>query len=399
MAGNPYALDFSPINNVLANVARQRMQQAQLERQDRQFQATNALAQARLGMDGRRLDMAEQQFVAQQQQNALMDPLRVQQLQAQITNLQREPTTNDIREYQFAQKNGFGGGFLDYQQEKAKRAASAKGLGTVPIFGTGPDGKPAVMQLGQGSLVPALPPGGYSVDPRGVMKIDTGTGTQLVTQGGKTVTDVKKDIVGQKVAEATGKAQGQAQADLPRQLTNAIDAFGVVSKALVHPGLSGNFGVSGVFPNFPSGQAANAKTYLDQIGGKAFLEAFNSLKGGGQITEIEGAKATQAIARLQKSQSIDSARQALVELQGIMITGLKRAFVQAGKPVPSSEDLLALMRSKDPLSAMYGNAPGQGGKLQPAQPDPPVEVTTVEEALKLPPGTVFRTPDGKMKVR
>jgi hypothetical protein len=51
-------------------------------------------------------------------------------------------------------------------------------------------------------------------------------------------------------------------------------------------------------PNLPSVDAARAATFLDQIGGAAFLTAFETLKGGGQITEVEGEKATNAIARL-----------------------------------------------------------------------------------------------------
>ncbi len=39
---------------------------------------------------------------------------------------------------------------------------------------------------------------------------------------------------------------------------------------------------------------------LDQVQGGAFLQAFESLKGGGQITQIEGEKATQAIVRAQQ---------------------------------------------------------------------------------------------------
>jgi hypothetical protein len=42
---------------------------------------------------------------------------------------------------------------------------------------------------------------------------------------------------------------------------------------------------------------------MDRIGGQAFLQAFASLKGGGVITDIEGDKATKAIATLSTSQS------------------------------------------------------------------------------------------------
>lgn len=55
-----------------------------------------------------------------------------------------------------------------------------------------------------------------------------------------------------------------------------------------------------------------------QLEGQAFLQAFESLKGGGQITEIEGRKATEAIGRLDTAQSAGDYRAALTELRDIL---------------------------------------------------------------------------------
>ena len=63
---------------------------------------------------------------------------------------------------------------------------------------------------------------------------------------------------------------------------------------------------------------------LDQLGGAAFLQAFESLKGGGQITEVEGKKATDAMARLNRAQSDGEFELALRELREIMTAGYKR---------------------------------------------------------------------------
>jgi hypothetical protein len=51
----------------------------------------------------------------------------------------------------------------------------------------------------------------------------------------------------------------------------------------------------------PGTPAADFQSYLNQVNGTAFLQAFETLKGGGQITEIEGLKATQAINRMDSS--------------------------------------------------------------------------------------------------
>ena len=49
------------------------------------------------------------------------------------------------------------------------------------------------------------------------------------------------------------------------------------------------------------------------------------LRGGGQITQIEGEKATNAIARLQRAQSYDAFREALLELRDIAERAARRA--------------------------------------------------------------------------
>jgi hypothetical protein len=67
-----------------------------------------------------------------------------------------------------------------------------------------------------------------------------------------------------------------------------------------------------------------------QIEGKTFLEAFESLKGGGAITEVEGAKATQAISRMNKAQSEVEYIKAARELQEVVRKGVDRARAKAG---------------------------------------------------------------------
>jgi hypothetical protein len=67
-----------------------------------------------------------------------------------------------------------------------------------------------------------------------------------------------------------------------------------------------------------------------QVEGRAFLEAFEALKGGGAITEIEGAKATQAISRMNKAQSEVEYVKAARELQDIVRKGVERARAKAG---------------------------------------------------------------------
>jgi len=92
-----------------------------------------------------------------------------------------------------------------------------------------------------------------------------------------------------------------------------------------HPGFKAAVGASSLFPTMPGSDAANFEARLDEIKGGAFLEAYNTLRGGGSITEVEGQKATQAITRMSTAQSekefIDAAR----DFQNVIRTGIKRS--------------------------------------------------------------------------
>lgn len=75
--------------------------------------------------------------------------------------------------------------------------------------------------------------------------------------------------------------------------------------------------------------AASFEVRQKQIEGKAFLEAFNALKGGGSITEKEGEKGTAAIMRMNKAASEEEYMKAARELQNILRTGVERARMKA----------------------------------------------------------------------
>lgn len=114
---------------------------------------------------------------------------------------------------------------------------------------------------------------------------------------------------------------------LQAQQASAAAQIGVIDKALAHPGRETVTGLSGSIDprNFIAGtDATNFKTVVDQIGGTAFLQAFESLKGGGQITEIEGKKATDAMARLNTAQSDEEFKASLQELREVMVRAQSR---------------------------------------------------------------------------
>lgn len=146
--------------------------------------------------------------------------------------------------------------------------------------------------------------------------------------------DAIKADIGKKQAEATLGAQQE----LPQVEAEAQQVTGLVDKLVTHPGFKTSVGVKG-----PSGMVANINPQLaagtdaadwmvlrDQIVGKQFMQAYQTLKGGGQITEVEGKKATDAIARMNTAQSEKAFTEAANEFKSVINAGLARTKKKAG---------------------------------------------------------------------
>jgi hypothetical protein len=87
----------------------------------------------------------------------------------------------------------------------------------------------------------------------------------------------------------------------------------------------------------PAGtDAANFRVRLDQIKDKTFLQAFESLKGAGQITEREGEKATSALNRMNSAQSEVEFIKAAREFEENVRIGMDLAKKKTGMPAGST---------------------------------------------------------------
>lgn len=137
-------------------------------------------------------------------------------------------------------------------------------------------------------------------------------------------------------AKEGAKHQTQAAFDLPRVEQITAQAISDIDKLRGHEGLkyiTGAYSLSPVFPNTPQ---ASADALARQIQGQTFLQAYQQLKGGGQITEVEGQKAEAAVARLQRAQSTEDYQGALDDLKSILNNSLERARKQAGQETKPS---------------------------------------------------------------
>ena len=106
---------------------------------------------------------------------------------------------------------------------------------------------------------------------------------------------------------------------------------GVVNDILQDPGFSGSVGAKNqafLFglkkEPFAGTKEADFMAKLKQLEGGAFLQAFQSLKGGGPITDVEGEKATQAIVRAQTSQSEEGFKKSMNEVLDVLGNAEKR---------------------------------------------------------------------------
>jgi hypothetical protein len=135
----------------------------------------------------------------------------------------------------------------------------------------------------------------------------------------------------------TGKTVAQAKADLPRIETNAAKFLTNLDMIEKDPAFDRMIGPIDTWRPNVSGDARRFNSRIKQTMGESFLEAFGALKGGGQITEIEGQKATEAVTRLgETGMSEDDYRTAINELKQIVRNGVIRARVMAGT-LPESE--------------------------------------------------------------
>jgi hypothetical protein len=175
------------------------------------------------------------------------------------------------------------------------------------------------------------------------------------------------EAAGRKESERTraregAKADVQALEELPRAQQQAQEMLRLLDQLEKHPGLSGAVGVRAGLEYLPSTKEADFVALHDQVTGRLFMQAFETLKGGGQITEKEGEKATAALSRLQnRRQSKAAYKQAIQEIRDVVRAGLERA-----------EQRARVAGYGDRIRATAG---AQGGPQPPASAP---ETTTVE---------------------
>jgi hypothetical protein len=79
----------------------------------------------------------------------------------------------------------------------------------------------------------------------------------------------------------------------------------------------------------PGTNESDFQSRFDQVKGESFLQVFETLKGGGSITNIEGEKGTAAINRMNLAQSEKEFVQAANDLKDIIKIGVANSKKRA----------------------------------------------------------------------
>jgi len=131
----------------------------------------------------------------------------------------------------------------------------------------------------------------------------------------------------------TGKGQGQAQIDVRGSIDSANQMLASLRSIKNDPALDavfrnplGSLNPSLYVPNTPERDFAER---LKQLQGGVFMQAYETLKGGGQITEIEGQKAEVSLANMAKAQTKEQFLENLAIFEGIVIRAAENTLRQA----------------------------------------------------------------------
>jgi hypothetical protein len=145
--------------------------------------------------------------------------------------------------------------------------------------------------------------------------------TSLDASGQAAVTGAKKE------AEESAKRLASAKADLPKLEAGITTIERVLNSIENHPGKNRAVGayMGMVAPALLGADAVDFERKREQLQGNLFLQAYDQLRGGGQITEVEGAKAEAAMANMSRAQSVEQFDAAVREFREVIQAARQRA--------------------------------------------------------------------------
>lgn len=229
--------------------------------------------------------------------------------------------------------------------------------GKQPIWFKDKDGNLRLGVPGDDGTLKMLDTTGFEPLP-GIKTVDDGTGTTIIdSRTAAPVSRVEKDVAGQKEQSIVGEEIGKVKAALPSARQTAKFVSEQIDALIKDPALPQALGpLESKLPTMFA-TTANVESRMNLIEGQAFLQAREMLRGGGQITDFEGRKAEEAMARL-KNRNLDPKDyiEALGEFKTAVQDGLAKLEAMgagnldynpnAATPSGNVDDLVNKYRSK-----------------------------------------------------
>jgi hypothetical protein len=131
-----------------------------------------------------------------------------------------------------------------------------------------------------------------------------------------------------------GPLMSKAQEAVQKAVPDFNDAIATIQLARRHPGNEYGVGTgASIAQQLPWTDAAGFGKIMQQIQGKNFLAGYQTLKGGGSITEVEGKKTEQAQARVATDQKRGDWEAAMNDLETQLRRDLELAQRKVNMPV------------------------------------------------------------------
>ena len=135
-------------------------------------------------------------------------------------------------------------------------------------------------------------------------------------------TALAEDAVGAVINLESTQANAKTMSDLFSRIRNHRGREAV---------LDSNLGTLNPMLRIPNSAELDFNSILKELQGDVFMTAYKGLKGGGQITEIEGEKAEQAIQNMTLNQSKEQFMESLDILENIVMQATREATNKANK--------------------------------------------------------------------
>lgn len=131
-------------------------------------------------------------------------------------------------------------------------------------------------------------------------------------------------VAAETAARVEAEAAATARVTAPNVLASAEQAIKLIDELVADPELKNRTGWKAKLPALPGTAGMGIDARKTQLQGKVFLQAYGELKGAGAITEMEGKKAEQAVARLESAQTYEDYLAALKDLREVVAGGMTR---------------------------------------------------------------------------